>query len=60
LREMCSKRIWERCKRTSTQIVVGVGISMVFMLFIVASAFGMVFNYLGNVMLPSRKENGGT
>ena len=32
---------------------------MVFMLFIIASAFGMIFNYLGNVMLPSRKEKGG-
>ena len=59
MRKVCSKGIWKRCKRVSTQIVVGVGISMVFMLFIVASAFGMVINYLGNVMLPSRKEKGG-
>jgi hypothetical protein len=28
-------------------------------LFIVTSALSMVFKYLGNVMLPSRKEKGG-
>ena len=59
MRKVCSERIWERCKTITSSVVAGMILSAVFTVFIIASALGVLVNYLGNVMLPSRKEKGG-
>ena len=59
LRKVCKERVWEECKRITTKMTLGSLLFIVCFLFIITSAFSMVFKYLGNVMLPSRKEKGG-
>ena len=59
LRKVCKEGVWNKSKRLAVQAVAPIGISIVFILFLLAYFVGLLFNYLGNVMLPSRKEKGG-
>ena len=56
---MCKERIWKKCKRFTSGLIAGMILSIVFTIFIVGAMLGAIFNYLGDVMLPSRKEKGG-